>query len=721
MQEVYSLLKQVIDKIQNKSNNGFSDLLESIEEIDDKISLLRTKITGNISSPNIDDLVEKGRMKALEDEIRQSYTTVINRDIIKRKKITNDITYEVQRPLSSYDHIKLLREAIAEIKQYDSQPQIVKEAFNFCTAISDKVFLFLERRNQGCFAGYEGYVRDKEPSEVKPMVQNLKIALDEENIITGVYHNKAPYIGPVPDKDASIFEALGFEKNDTVSIFPILLKGTVVAVFVFNRNVWEYAHLLDILLITAELKMELTFAKRKTEPHYPVLDITQYMDSEERLQKRTILKQDRFEKDEPEEVRESIQEGLQEEPEPEEEAEVLHAEEDIEEGAVVPEEEIESGSFAEEEEPEPEAEAEILQAEEDIEEGAVVPEEEIESGSFAEEEEPEPEAEAEILQAEEDVEEEAVVPEEEMESGPFAEEEEPEPEAEAEVLQAEEDIEEEDGVSEEEIESGSFVEEEEELDRETEQIYIDDAAGMMEEDFEESDDIAGEAEEKEDVAEAEAEEEGFIDRSDNKEKRDITDELTIPREDSEFDEEVLEEDNFDYEEEQSSELLEEAESMPDEDIEQEMPEPETGRYAGDRTQQIRDSEFDEDDMGFDENDIEGEIEGELGPIPEEIKEQPVKEEAAAEEEELSEEEQTLFDEARRFARLVVSEIKLYYEEDVKKGRLNKNLYQLLKVHIDRGRALYDGRVSETVKKSRDFYHEALIDILAAGDESNLGM
>ena len=56
---------------------------------------------------------------------------------------------------------------------------------------------------------------------------------------------------------------------------------------------------------------------------------------------------------------------------------------------------------------------------------------------------------------------------------------------------------------------------------------------------------------------------------------------------------------------------------------------------------------------------------------------------------LSPEEQKAHAEAKRFARLVVSEIKLYNEAKVTEGRRNKDIYQRLKDDIDRGRQMFD--------------------------------
>jgi hypothetical protein len=78
------------------------------------------------------------------------------------------------------------------------------------------------------------------------------------------------------------------------------------------------------------------------------------------------------------------------------------------------------------------------------------------------------------------------------------------------------------------------------------------------------------------------------------------------------------------------------------------------------------------------------------------------------------------DEARRLARLLVSEIKLYNEEQVDLGRKNLDLYQRLREDIDRSRQMYEERVDPTVRSSADYFQQELIRILAAGDPKALG-
>ncbi len=95
--------------------------------------------------------------------------------------------------------------------------------------------------------------------------------------------------------------------------------------------------------------------------------------------------------------------------------------------------------------------------------------------------------------------------------------------------------------------------------------------------------------------------------------------------------------------------------------------------------------------------------------------------APPEETEIPPEEQPLHEEAKRFARLLVSEIKLYNEEEVEQGRANHDIYQRLKEDIDRSREMYDQRVAPEVRRVRDYFHEELVRILGGGDPDTLGM
>lgn len=78
------------------------------------------------------------------------------------------------------------------------------------------------------------------------------------------------------------------------------------------------------------------------------------------------------------------------------------------------------------------------------------------------------------------------------------------------------------------------------------------------------------------------------------------------------------------------------------------------------------------------------------------------------------------EEARRLARLLVTEIKLYNEEQVEEGRRDRNIYRSLRDDIDRSRQIYEERVDEAIRADTDYFREELVRILAAGDAEALG-
>jgi hypothetical protein len=87
---------------------------------------------------------------------------------------------------------------------------------------------------------------------------------------------------------------------------------------------------------------------------------------------------------------------------------------------------------------------------------------------------------------------------------------------------------------------------------------------------------------------------------------------------------------------------------------------------------------------------------------------------------LTAEDQKAHDDAKRFARLVVSEIKLYNEAKVTEGRKTKDIYERLKEDIERGRQMYHDRVAQSVRDTSDYFHDELVRILAGGDVHALG-
>jgi hypothetical protein len=85
------------------------------------------------------------------------------------------------------------------------------------------------------------------------------------------------------------------------------------------------------------------------------------------------------------------------------------------------------------------------------------------------------------------------------------------------------------------------------------------------------------------------------------------------------------------------------------------------------------------------------------------------------------EDQKLHEDAKRFARLLVSEIKLYNEAQVTAGREHKDLYDRLKDDIERSRRMYQERVPENIHSTTNYFYEELVRTLANGDPTLLGM
>lgn len=78
------------------------------------------------------------------------------------------------------------------------------------------------------------------------------------------------------------------------------------------------------------------------------------------------------------------------------------------------------------------------------------------------------------------------------------------------------------------------------------------------------------------------------------------------------------------------------------------------------------------------------------------------------------------DDARRLARLLISEIKLYNEKKVDDGRAAGDLYERLKDDIERSRQVYDERTPAAVRQDTDFFQDEIVRILAGGRAEVLG-
>ena len=113
------------------------------------------------------------------------------------------------------------------------------------------------------------------------------------------------------------------------------------------------------------------------------------------------------------------------------------------------------------------------------------------------------------------------------------------------------------------------------------------------------------------------------------------------------------------------------------------------------------------------------------PPPEELPEtpppiRPIEPPAEPAEPVVSSEDDARQEEARRFARLLVSEIKLYNEDEVERGRVEKDLGERLKDDIERSREMYEKRIPSEVRSGRDYFQDELVRILADGDADAFG-
>jgi len=108
------------------------------------------------------------------------------------------------------------------------------------------------------------------------------------------------------------------------------------------------------------------------------------------------------------------------------------------------------------------------------------------------------------------------------------------------------------------------------------------------------------------------------------------------------------------------------------------------------------------------------------PPPAPVEPPPPAPPAKADISQLSEAEQKVHKDAKRFAKLLVSEIELYNKAKVAEGRKNRDLYKLLKSDIDRSRQTFDKRFGKTINKQFDYMHDELVRTLAGNDMAVLG-
>jgi hypothetical protein len=84
------------------------------------------------------------------------------------------------------------------------------------------------------------------------------------------------------------------------------------------------------------------------------------------------------------------------------------------------------------------------------------------------------------------------------------------------------------------------------------------------------------------------------------------------------------------------------------------------------------------------------------------------------------EEEQLHEQARRFARLLISEILLYNPDQVKEGKDQHDLADRLKDDLERSEQMYRQRVAPHVAAQTNYFQEEVLRTLADGDPAILG-
>jgi hypothetical protein len=76
--------------------------------------------------------------------------------------------------------------------------------------------------------------------------------------------------------------------------------------------------------------------------------------------------------------------------------------------------------------------------------------------------------------------------------------------------------------------------------------------------------------------------------------------------------------------------------------------------------------------------------------------------------------------AKRFAKLLVDEIKLYNQGKVNEGRQNRDLYDRLREDIEKSKATYDKRYGSTSAASANYFNDEIVRVLADNDAALMG-
>jgi predicted Zn finger-like uncharacterized protein len=71
-------------------------------------------------------------------------------------------------------------------------------------------------------------------------------------------------------------------------------------------------------------------------------------------------------------------------------------------------------------------------------------------------------------------------------------------------------------------------------------------------------------------------------------------------------------------------------------------------------------------------------------------------------------------EAKRIARLIISEIKLYNQDKIEKARNKREVLEMLRTDLTRGKQHYNSRIAGKLPIGPDFFNETIKEILLAG-------
>ncbi|OGW58750.1 MAG: hypothetical protein A3D21_03680 [Nitrospirae bacterium RIFCSPHIGHO2_02_FULL_42_12] len=68
-------------------------------------------------------------------------------------------------------------------------------------------------------------------------------------------------------------------------------------------------------------------------------------------------------------------------------------------------------------------------------------------------------------------------------------------------------------------------------------------------------------------------------------------------------------------------------------------------------------------------------------------------------------------EAKKLAKIIVSDISLYNKDKIEKGLTEDTFFELLRNEIEKGRTFYNSRVSPDVLTKTNYFDEALEDFI----------